>query len=175
MALTRKEEERALNADEREVVAQTRHPAVQNPPDDALDALLKRLRDLRDKASSHANQQRREMRGKAAPRGAEPSTGNAGSSLKATVLATALKRLNSEIQRRAEITRNHSLIENAQRALHLKMEAQRKNIPFNTRHAGQGMHDIPDKEVVSLIRPAERGRLRKASHVAQAKRDAAEK
>ncbi|WP_089177930.1 hypothetical protein [Bosea sp. AS-1] len=175
MALTRKEEERALNADEREVVAQTRHPAVQNLPDDALDALLKRLRDLRDKASSHANQQRREMRGKAAPRGAEPSTGNAGSSLKATVLATALKRLNSEIQRRAEITRNHSLIENAQRALHLKMEAQRKNIPFNTRHAGQGMHDIPDKEVVSLIRPAERGRLRKASHVAQAKRDAAEK
>ena len=175
MVLTRKEEERALNADEREVVAQTRHPAVQNLPDDALDALLKRLRDLRDKASSHANQQRREMRGKAAPRGAEPSTGNAGSSLKATVLATALKRLNSEIQRRAEITRNHSLIENAQRALHLKMEAQRKNIPFNTRHAGQGMHDIPDKEVVSLIRPAERGRLRKASHVAQAKRDAAEK
>ena len=175
MALTRKEEERALNADKREVVAQTRHPAVQNLPDDALDALLKRLRDLRDKASSHANQQRREMRGKAAPRGAEPSTGNAGSSLKATVLATALKRLNSEIQRRAEITRNHSLIENAQRALHLKMEAQRKNIPFNTRHAGQGMHDIPDKEVVSLIRPAERGRLRKASHVAQAKRDAAEK
>ena len=70
MALTRKEEERALNADEREVVAQTRHPAVQNLPDDALDALLKRLRDLRDKASSHANQQRREMRGKAAPRGA---------------------------------------------------------------------------------------------------------
>lgn len=173
MALTRKEEERALNADERAIVAQTRHPAVQDVPDDELTVLLKHLRDLRDKASAHANQQRREMRGKAAPKGAEPSTGSAGSSLKATVLATALKRLNAEIQRRAEMARNHTLVENAQRALHMKMEAQRKSVPFNTRHANQGMRDIPDKEVDSLIRPAERGRLRKAFHVAQAKRDAA--
>lgn len=173
MAPTRKEEERALNAEEREIVAQTRHPAVQNLSDDALNALLKRLRDLRDKATAHANQQRREMRGKAAPKGAEPSTGNAGSGLKATILSTAVKRLNAEIQRRAEMAKNHTLIENAQRALELKMHAQRNNIPFNTRHANQGMHDIPDKEVNSLIRPAERGRLRKASHVAQAKRDSA--
>ena len=100
MAVTRKEEERALNADEREIVAQTRHPAVQNLPDDGLNTLLKRLRDLRDKASSHANRQRREMRGKSAPKGAEPSTGDAGSSLKTMVLAAALKRLNAEIQRR---------------------------------------------------------------------------
>ena len=172
MAVTRKEEERALNADEREIVAQTRHPAVQNLPDDALNALLKRLRDLRDKASSHANRQRREMRGKSAPKGAEPSTGNAGSSLKTMVLAASLKRLNAEIQRRADMAKNHTLIENAERALALKLHAQHNNIPFNTRHANQGMHDIPDREVNSLIRPAERGRLRKASHVAQAKRDA---
>lgn len=171
MAQTRKDEERALNVEEREIVAQTRHPAVQDLADDALNALLKRLRDLRDKASSHANQQRREMRGKSPPKGAEPSSGHAGSSLKATTLSAALKRLNAEIQRRAEMAKNHSLIENAQRALELKMHAQHNNIPFNTRHANRGMHDIPDKEVNSLIRPAERGRLRKASHVAQAKRD----
>jgi hypothetical protein len=82
-----------------------------------------------------------------------------------------LKRLNAEIQRRAEMSKNHSLVENAQRALALKLHAQKSNIPFNTRFANQGMRDIPDKKVTSLIKPAERGRVRKAAAVAQARRD----
>ncbi len=172
MAITRKEEERALSAEEREVVAQTRHPEVQGLSDDALSKLLRRLRDMRDRAKSQANQQRREMRGKAAPRGAAPKTSDAGSRLKASVLAMSLKRLNAEIQRRAAMSRNHSLVANAHRALELKLQAQKNNIPYNTRHANDGMRNIPDKKAISLVRPAERGRLRKASAVAQARRDA---
>lgn len=172
MAITRKEEERALNAEERGVVSQTRHPDIQALSDDALSTLLRRLRDMRDRAQSHANQQRREMRGKSAPRGAEPTSFDAGSRVKASVLAFSLKRLNAEIQRRAAMSKNHSLVENAQHALELKLQAQKKNMPYNTRHANQGMRDIPDKKVVSLVRPAERGRLRKQAATTQARRDA---
>jgi hypothetical protein len=70
------------------------------------------------------------------------------------------------------MSRNHSLVENAHRALELKLHAQKNNIPYNTRHANEGMRNIPDKKAISLVRPAERGRLRKASAVAQARRDA---
>lgn len=172
MAITRKEEERALSADEREVVTQTRHPEVQGLSDDALSKLLHRLRDMRDRAKSLANQQRREMRGKSAPKGATPKSSDAGSRLKASILALSLKRLNAEVQRRASMSRNHSLAENARHALELKLQAQKNNLPYNTRHANQGMRNIPDKKAVSLVRPAERGRLRKAAAVAQARRDA---
>jgi hypothetical protein len=173
MAITRKEEERALNTEEREVVNQTRHPEIQSLADEALNVILRRLRDMRDKAKSHANQQRREMRGKSAPKGAVPRASDVGSRLKVSVLSVSLKRLNAEIQRRVEMSKNHSLVENAQRALEFKLQAQKSKIPFNTRHANQGMRDIAGKKVNSLIRPGERGRLRKASAVAQAKRDGA--
>lgn len=171
MAITRKEEERALDTEERAVVNQTRHPEIQSQSDEGLTILLRRLRDMRDKARSQANQQRREVRGKAPPKGAGPKTSDAGMRMKLSVLSVGLKRLNAEIQRRAEMSKNHSLVENAQRALALKLHAQKSNIPFNTRYANQGMRDIPDKKVTSLIKPAERGRVRKASAVAQARRD----
>jgi hypothetical protein len=174
MAVTRKEEDRALNVDEREVVRQTRHPEIQALSDDALDKLSRRLRDMRDKAQSQANQHRREMRGKSAPKGASPKTSDAGSRLKASVLSIGMKRLNAESQRRTAMAKNHSLVENAQRALALKQAAQKGNVPFNTRHANEGMRDIPDQKAISLVRPAERGRLRKAQAVAQAKRDGAQ-
>jgi len=174
MGFTRKEEERALDVDERQVVSQTRHPAIQGLPDEALDKLVRRLRDMRDRAKSQANQQRREMRGKSDPKGAAPKRSDAGTRLKASVLSLSLKRLNAEIQRRASMSRNHSLAENARHALELKLRAKKNNIPFNTRHANQGMRDIPDKKVTSLVRPAERGRLKKAAAVFQARRDASE-
>lgn len=172
MAITRKEEDRGLSNEERDVVVQTRHPEIQNLSDDALDNLVKRLRDMRDRARSQANQQRREVRGKSEPKGAAPKSSSAGSSLKASVLAASLKRLNAELQRRAAMSRNHALVENARHALELKQHAQKNNVPYNTRFANQGMRDIPDRKAESLVRPAERGRLRKQAAVAQAKRDA---
>ena len=174
MAVTRKEEGRALSNEERDIVARTRHPEIQKLPDDALSSLVKRLRDMRDRARSQANQQRREVRGKSEPEGGAPKTSSAGSSLKASVLAASLKRLNAELQRRASMSRNHALVENARHALELKQHAQKNNMPYNTRFANQGMRDIPDKKVSSLVRPAERGRLRKEAAVTQSRRDAAD-
>lgn len=43
--MTRKEEERALNADELTLVDKTRHPALQSLPDVDLASLIKLLRE----------------------------------------------------------------------------------------------------------------------------------
>lgn len=50
MAITRKEEARALNAEERELVEKSHHPLLQDVPDSELTQLAKLLRDRRSKA-----------------------------------------------------------------------------------------------------------------------------
>lgn len=171
MAITRKEEERALNTEEHKVVNQTRHPTIQNISDADLASLQRRLREQRDKARTLAHQKRREMRGKTAPRGIEPSKADDGSKLKFGILSMAMKRLNAETQRRVELSKKHSLAENAQKALELKKHSEADKIPFNTRHAHQGMKNVPNQRADNLVRPMERGRLKKAAGIAQAKRD----
>src|SRR4051794_17483158 len=111
MAITQKEEARALNADERELVEKSHHPALQQLPDGELSNLVKLMRERREKAKSQAHQRRREMRGKAAPKGATPSTVDEGSNLKVAVLAMAMRRLNNEAERRRRMAASISLVE----------------------------------------------------------------
>ena len=75
MAITRKQEERALSTDERELVEKSRPPALRSLTDAQLATLVKRMRVGRDKARTVAERQRREMRGKATARGAKPVAG----------------------------------------------------------------------------------------------------
>lgn len=175
MAITRKEEARALNAEERELVEKSHHPLLQDVPNSELTQLAKLLRDRRSKARDQAHQRRREMRGKAAARGASTSKADEGSHLKVSVLAMAMRRINAEIDRRRSMSASNNLVENAQKALATK-KANEKNEPaFNTRHARHGMRNIPNEKADSLVRPMERGRLKKAASVAQAKRDSKQK
>ena len=104
MAVTRKDEARALDSDERDLVERSHHPALQDLPDAELSKLVKLVRDRRDKAKGQAERRRREMRGKAAPKGAEPSRDDAGSRLKLSVLAMAVRRLNTEVGRRRRLS-----------------------------------------------------------------------
>jgi hypothetical protein len=173
MAIRRKEEERALSADEHELVQKTHHPVLQDLPDQELSDLTKLVRERRDKAKTQANQRRREMRGKAAPKGATPSKSDEGSKTKLAVLAMAVRRLNSEIQRRRSMKAAVAHVESARQALAMKQASEGKDeAGFNSRQAHDGMRNIASQRRPSLIRPMERGRLRKAAAVAQAKRDA---
>ena len=101
MAISRKEEARALDADERELVDKSHHPAVRGLSDQQLSDLLKLVRGRREKAKTQAQQRRREMRGKAQSKGATASASDTGSRRKLAVLAMAVRRLNSEAARRA--------------------------------------------------------------------------
>jgi hypothetical protein len=99
MSIARKTEQRILAQGEREVVERTHHPAICRLSRDELAELRRLLRSYRDKARDVAQRQRREMRGKAEPRGVSAARDNAGTVTKQQVLAQALKRVNRELAR----------------------------------------------------------------------------
>jgi hypothetical protein len=65
-------------------------------------------------------------------------------------------------------------VESARKALAMKQAnaADKGGPPINSRQSHAGMRDIRSQKRQQLINPMERGRLRKAAAVAQAKRDA---
>lgn len=172
MAISRKEEARALSADEHALVEKSHHPAVQDLADAELSKLAKLLRERRDKAQTEAHRRRREMRGKGAPKGAGASKADGGSQAKLAVLAMTVRRLNGEVERRRQLAARVSLVENARKALALKQSAPADGPEFNTRAAHKGMRAIVNRRPGDLVRPMELGRQRQAAKVAQAKRDA---
>lgn len=172
MAISRKEEARALDADERELVDKSHQPEIQSLSDKDLAGLVKHLRERRDKAQTIAHQQRREMRGKGKARGATPSKADSGSQLKLAVLAMAMRRTNGEVERRRQLAARMELAENARRAMAIRGSTPKKEADFNTRHAHQSMRAVANEKTKSLVRPMEVGRQRKAAKAAQAKRDA---
>src|SRR6476661_4931447 len=66
-------EARLLSAAELEDVNATRPPAIEQASDEQLKVLAQRLRRARDRAKDIAAGQKREMRGKANPRGTKPT------------------------------------------------------------------------------------------------------
>jgi hypothetical protein len=94
-------EARLLTATELELVALSRPPELERQSDDELKAAARRLREAHDRAKGIAARQRREIRGKAAPRGARPAKDNLGTIGKAQALREALDRVEAEQRRRA--------------------------------------------------------------------------
>lgn len=172
MTISRKQEQRALSSDEREFVDKSHHPAIQALSDAELSTLAKLMRERRDRARTMAERRRRARRGKAEARGATPAGDDEGSKLKLAVLSMAMRRVNAEIDRRRRMNARLELVAAANKALAEKRSAEREVTTFNTRHFHQGVRSIENQHVRSLIRPGERGRLRKAMAVAQAKKDA---
>ena len=172
MSISRRQEDRALDKAEQELVAKTHHPALQELADKELSSLTRLVRERRDKARGEVQRRKREIRGKAAPKGAEAATSATGNKVKLEVLATAVRRLNAERSRRERMASQVKQAELSRRALKLRQEAAPdEDVPANTRHAREGMRDVASTRHRSLLRPMERGRLRKAAAVAQAKRD----
>lgn len=171
MAHSRKDEARALSADELAHVDQSRHPQVQELSDAALADLIRLLRERRDRAQSEAARRRREMRGKAAAKGARASTDDTGSRLKVEVLAMAMRRLNGEAERRRSKAGRETLIANARNALALRKLRVSASKGGATRTAGEGMRAVENTKAENLTRRSEVGRVSQATKVAQAKRD----
>jgi hypothetical protein len=164
-------EQRMLTEAEFEVVKQTHYPAIAALPKDELANAARRLRDFRDKARDVARQQRREMRGKASPRGARPALDNTGTTMKQQIFASALKRVNRERGRTARDERRASQSEIARRALELKRANRVRHHPSAGRTAGQGMRAIPSQKPTVEADPREIGRVSQFVKAAQARRD----
>ena len=135
MSLPIATEQRMLSETEFEVVQRTHYPEICGLSRDELAAAAGRLRDYRDKARDVARQQRREMRGKAAARGARPTRDNSGTLIKKQIFAAALRRLNREIRRVDRDERQASQSEHARRALELKRASRVQHHPSAGRSA----------------------------------------
>ncbi|MDO5633200.1 MAG: hypothetical protein Q4G22_15415 [Paracoccus sp. (in: a-proteobacteria)] len=96
------EEKRALDQEEQELSQAARQPNLARLSDSDLNDLIRRLRDRRDRARDIASRQRREARGKAAPRGNSPARDNAGTKTKHDYLSAALRRAGAEQKKRRD-------------------------------------------------------------------------
>jgi hypothetical protein len=164
-------EQRMLTQTEFEVVQQTHYPAIAELARDDLANAARRLRDYRDKARDVARQQRREMRGKAAPRGTRAATDNTGTAIKRQIFASALKRVNRELGRTAKDEQRADQSEIARRALQLKRANRVRPHPSAGRTARHGMHAIPNQGPTVEADPREVGRVSQFVKVGQARRD----
>jgi hypothetical protein len=171
MARSIKQERRLLGADELILVEKTHHPALGLLPDQDLAELRKLVRERRDRAQDIAARQRRELRGKAAPKGARAATDDTGTREKRDVLAAALQRLNKEATRRQAKTARQELIDGAKRALELRRAVEATATrPSPGRTANEGINP-KSSPAYSLRNPAKLGAISQRNKNMQAKRD----
>ncbi len=172
MAGAIRNERRYLSDEEWEFVVRTHHPALHELGDEELGTLVLLLRARRDRATGIARQQRRELRGKAAPAGTRAATDDTGSRRKGSILAAALKRANKERQRRRSRAALPAQVSLARKALALKRSSEHNSHrPDPGRTSGTGMQSLPDETGPDLVRPMEVGRVSQFVRAAQAKKD----
>ena len=171
MSESAKNEERYLSVAEREIVAKTHLPALKELAAKELAHAHKLVRELRDRARDIAHRQRRQIPGKAAPRGAQAPSDDAGSRRKLSILAAAMKRLSAESRRRRERAAKAELVANARNALALKRAAARRHHPRPGRSAREGMRAKPNPRTEQITDPREVGRVSQFVKDAQARRD----
>lgn len=97
MSSSRKNEERYLDRDERELVAETRHPHLTMMDPESLRSLARRLRERHDRAQTLDRRQRR-----ASLQDDPEQVSSMGNRRKAALLQSAIARLNKEYARRAD-------------------------------------------------------------------------
>ena len=171
MSTSSKSERSLLSHDEYEVVRTTHHPAIYELDMDGLSAARTRLRAMHEKERSLAHQKRREVRGKAAARGASfPGTAERPQQRK-QVFAAALKRINREVSRIGYLEARAALTLSAQRALAMRRASDAVHHPAPGETAHEGMQPRPSKRARTKVNPAKVGRVSQATRVAQARRD----
>jgi hypothetical protein len=160
-------EDRLLSLVEREMVEQTKPPALDGLSKEALQALAKRLRSARDRARRIGRQQKREIRGKADPKGATLARDNAGTEAKAQILVDALKRVTDAVRKLNAPTQAELL----RKAAAMKRSAPAPQHPGSGHTASKSMRSKPSGRPTVKSDPREIGRVSQAGKVAQAKRD----
>jgi hypothetical protein len=171
MARSLKHERRLLSADELALVENSHHPALGLLPNQDLAELHKLVRERRDRARTIAARQRRELRGKAAQKGARATTDDSGTREKRDLLAAAVQRLNKEVARREAKAAKQDLIDSAQRALELRRTAgANATRPSPGRTAKEELNP-KSTPAYTLRNPAKLGAVSQHNKNMQAKRD----
>lgn len=116
MSICRKQEQAALNHEEWTFVSTTHHPALGQLSDQEISAARTRLREMHAKERDFTAHKGRVARGTAEPRGGSFPGTLERPRFRKQIFAQALKRLNSEVERRGAETRWQAALE-AQKAV----------------------------------------------------------
>jgi hypothetical protein len=171
MAMSCKLERSLVNHEEQGVILNSHHPEIYAADLAGLKTLQRQLRQMRDKERSLARQKQREQRGKAEPRGAS-FPGTVEQPLKRKqIFASALKRVNREIQRTHRVEARAANIEAARRALELRRTASFRNYPASGDTPNPGMTSRPSRRRMTKVSGKRIGSVSQATKVAQARRD----
>ena len=170
-------EARLLSAAELEVVNASRPPAIKQASDEQLKVLAQRLRRARDRAKDVAARQKREMRGKAHPRGAKPTRDNTGTLAKAQVLEEAIERVEEELSRREKLKPTTTTqADLSWHALELKLSHPAPPHPGSRRLASEGMKPKERQKPLRVgASKGEVGRVSQEGKVAQARKDSGDR
>jgi len=166
-------EARLLKAGELEDVNTTRPPAIKEASGEQLKVLAQRLRRARDRAKDIATRQKREMRGKAEPRGTKPTRDNAGTLAKAQVLGEAIERIEEELSRRENLTiATTTQADLSRHALELRLSHPAPPHPGSGHSTSEGMKS-KERQKPFRVGPSkgEVGRISQEGKVAQARKD----
>lgn len=172
MTIPCKFERSVLSHDEYELIRRSHHPGIYDLSSEDLKALAKRLREMRNRERTLARQTRREVRGKAPPRGGSFPGGAERPSERKQVFAGALKRVNKEIDRMRKLEARSAHVDAARRALAMRRAAQFPPRPATADTPGEGMRSSPSRRLKTVVPPARIGRVSQATKNAQAARDA---
>lgn len=171
MATCLKKEKSLLNQEEWELVSTTHHPALHNQSSDDLQAARKRLRDLRGKEGDLGNYKRRVTKGTAEPRGGSfPGTSERPRQRK-QAFAHALRRVNSELDRRNARSSREKIVSSQKAALAAKRAAPRSR-PANSKTAGKSPAKVVNTKSKTSVPGAKVGSVTKQTARAQGKKDA---
>jgi hypothetical protein len=170
-------EARLLNAAKLEIVNATRPPAIEQLSVEQLKVLAQRLRRARDRTKDMGAQQKREMRGKADPRGTKPTRDNTGTLAKAQVLGEAIERIEEELSRRENLTTATTTQADLSRhALELKLSHPAPPHPGAGRLASEGMKSKERQKPLRVgASKGEVGRVSQEGKVAQARKDSGDR
>jgi hypothetical protein len=171
MSVQCKFERSLLSHEEYETVHVTHHPMIHRIGRHGLHEVKDRLRQMRDRERTLALQKRREVRGKADPRGGSfPGTAERPLQRK-QVFAGALKRVNKEISRIRALEARAALSAAARHALALRLAGKERHHPQAGDTAHHGMHPTPNERADTRISPSAVGSVSQATKTAQAIRD----
>ena len=160
-----------LGHDEYETVRATHHPAIYELSVADLRSTQATLRKMRDKERTLARQKRREIRGKAEPRGESfPGTAERPRQRK-QVFSAALRRVNKELKRQQNLEARAANVEAARRALALRRSANFVHHPAAGETPGEGAPSIPNPRRRSKVPASQIGRTSQHTKVRQAARD----
>jgi hypothetical protein len=171
MSIPCKSERSQLSHDEFETIRITHHPAIYDLAPKELHALKSRLREQRDKSRALARQKQRETRGKAEPRG-KNFPGTAEQPLRRKqIFASALKRVNKELNRLHKLSARSAHVDAARSALALRRFAKFVHHPATGDTPRDGMQPRRSVRRRTSVPGSKIGSISQATKVAQAVRD----